>query len=89
MEEVRVWLVEREYSRDVANMVRLTYATPDGDRYVVMEKSLASAAEADDVTASVRVSPDKLVRVRNDEVRKRYREEVGRMMEEYDPGDRV
>lgn len=88
MEEVRVWLVEREYGRDVANMVRLTYATPDGERYVVMEKSLGSAAEADEVTASVRVSRDKLVEA-PDDLKERYGREAARMMDEYDAGDRV
>lgn len=89
MSDVRVWLVEREYSRDVANMVRLTYATPDGERYVVMEKSLGSAMEADEVTAAVRVSSDKLVEVRDDGVRERYMDEAERMMDEYDAGERV
>ena len=39
---VEVWLVERTYSDDEQNLVVLTYATPDGERYFRKERALTT-----------------------------------------------
>jgi hypothetical protein len=41
-EPVQVWLVERTYSDDEQNMIILTYATTDGERYFRKERALTS-----------------------------------------------
>lgn len=88
-DEVTVWLVERSYDRDVANMLNLTYATPDGARALRMERSLANPHQADQVTAGRRVTEDALEPVEDDERRERYAREVERVREEHGPDDTV
>ncbi len=83
---MRAWLVERDY--DDKGLVRLVYATPDGDRRVVQERSsrlLASTA----VTAARDVDPDRLEPVPDDATRERYRAEVSRMRGRHGPDDAV
>ncbi|MFQ3320223.1 MAG: hypothetical protein ACI80F_002301, partial [Natronomonas sp.] len=41
-DSVRVWLVERTYGDDEQNLIILTYATPDGERYLRKERALTS-----------------------------------------------
>lgn len=55
---VRVWLVERTYSDDEQNVIILTYATPDGERYFGKERSLTSFSDVRDTTAAVDATPE-------------------------------
>jgi len=57
-ERVRMWLVERTYSDDEQNMVILTYATPDGERYFRKERALTSFSDVRDTTAAVDTDPE-------------------------------
>jgi hypothetical protein len=88
-DEVRVWLVERSYDRDVANMINLTYATPSGDRAIHLERSLANPQQADAVTAARTAPTDRLEPVDDDDLRARYAREAERISEDHDPDDTV
>ena len=85
-DEVRVWLVERDYNdRDL--IIHL-YATPDGDR--VFRRELAAAAmDRMSVTAARDVPEDDLESVDDAETRERYAEEAGRMADEHAPTDDI
>lgn len=62
-DEVRVWLVERTYGDDEQNLVILTYATPDGERYLRKERALTSfTGDNRETTAALDVDPDDLGR---------------------------
>jgi len=84
---VRVWLVERTYSDDEQNLIILTYATPDGERYFRKERALTSFGDVRDTTAAVTASPGNLGRVDDPNERARYAAEARRMREEHDPDD--
>jgi hypothetical protein len=89
-EIVRVWLVERTYSDDELNLVILTYATPDGRREFRKERALPSfTGAARETTAALDVSPRNLSAVDDGETRDRYRTEVERMRERYDPDEAI
>jgi hypothetical protein len=88
-ESVQVWLVERTYSDDELNIIILTYATPDGDRYLRKERALTSFGDRRDTTAAVDASPDSLGGVDDAETRERWAAEASRMREEHDPDDLV
>lgn len=83
---MRTWLVERDY--DDKGLVRLVYATPDGDRAITVERSAARLAETT-VTAARDVEAAKLRPVSDASTRERYREEVERLRERHDPDDEV
>lgn len=83
---MRCWLVERDY--DDKGLVRLVYATPDGQRHVVKERSAAMLGRID-VTASIDVDPERLEPVDDEVTRDRYADEVDRMADRYDPDDPV
>jgi len=83
----RCWLVERGY--DDRGLVRLTYATPDGERMRRRELSRSLLARRDAApTAAVDVEEDDLVPVPDGD-RDRYAAEADRMAAEHDPGDEV
>lgn len=86
-ETVRVWLVERTYSDDEQNLIILTYATPDGERYFRKERALTSFGDVRDTTAAVDVSPDNLGLVQDDELEAQYAAEAQRMRDRHDPDD--
>jgi len=86
-ESVRVWLVERTYSDDEQNLIILTYATPDGERYFRKERALTSFSDRRDTTAAVEADPENLGDVADDDLREQYRTEARRMAEKHDPGD--
>ncbi len=86
-EAVRVWLVERTYSDDEQNVVILTYATPDGERYFRKERALTSFSDVRDTTAAVEAGPGELGPVDDPELRERYATEARRMRDAHDPGD--
>jgi hypothetical protein len=84
---VRVWLVERTYSDDEQNIIILTYATPDGERYLRKERALTSFGDRRDTTAAVDAKPGSLGDVDDPEERERYAAEARRMRDEHAPED--
>jgi hypothetical protein len=85
MAETRVWLVERAYNDK--GMVRLVYATTDGDRYLRKQLSERMLMQRD-VTAAVDVDDDRLEDTA-DENRQRYADEASRMADQHDPDDAI
>jgi|GEM_PF-155809 hypothetical protein len=83
---VRCWLVEREYTDK--GLVTIVYATPDGERAAIMQRSSNMLARTD-VTAARDVDPDELEPVDDPETRDRYAHEVERMRENNDPDDAI
>lgn len=86
-EVVRVWLVERTYSDDEQNMIILTYATTDGERYFRKERALTSFTDVRDTTAAVDAEPGNLGAVDDEALREQYAAEAKRMAERHDPDD--
>ena len=86
-EDVRVWLVERTYSDDEQNLIILTYATADGERYFRKERALTSFTDVRDTTAAVDADADNLGTVNDSELRERYAAEAQRMADIHDPDD--
>jgi hypothetical protein len=86
---VRVWLVERTYSDDEQNVIILTYATTDGERYFRKERALTSFSDVRDTTAAVDADPGNLGAVTERAERERYAAEATRMAERHDPDDVV
>ncbi|RKD89281.1 hypothetical protein [Halopiger aswanensis] len=86
-DDVRVWLVERTYSDDEQNMIILTYATLDGDRYFRKERALTSFTDIRDTTAAVDVPPTNLGTVDDPDQQAQYAAEAQRMAEIHDPDD--
>jgi len=84
---VRVWLVERTYSDDEQNVIVLTYATADGERYFRKERALTSFTDVRDTTAAVDAEPENLGAVEDPDLRERYATEARRMAEHHDPDD--
>ncbi|ESS03080.1 MAG: hypothetical protein A07HR67_02590 [uncultured archaeon A07HR67] len=87
--DARVWLVERTYSDDEQNVVILTYATLDGERYVRKERALTSFSDVRDTTAAVDAGPGDLGSVADPDRRERYATEARRMRDAHDPDDRI
>ncbi|MFC7131762.1 MULTISPECIES: hypothetical protein [Salinibaculum] len=85
MAETRVWLVDRTYNDK--GMVRLVYATTDGDRYLRRQLSERMLMQKD-VTAAVDVEEDRLEPT-PDEERERYAAEATRMSDDHDPDEAV
>jgi len=86
---VRVWLVERTYSDDEQNLIILTYATPDGERYFRKERALTSYTDTRDTTAAVDADPDNLGTVDDPDRREQYASEARRMAERHEPDDAI
>ena len=86
-DDVRMWLVERTYSDDEQNMVILTYATPDGERYFRKERALTSFADVRDTTAAVDAPPSNVGTVDDPDDRERYAAEATRIASDHDPDD--
>ena len=87
-DQVRVWLVERTYSDDEQNLIILTYATLDGERYYRKERALTSFTDTRDTTAAVDVEPENLGRTEPERV-EQYAAEAERMADRHDPGDAI
>jgi len=81
---MQCWLVERTF--DDKGLVRLVYATPDGSRAVIRERS---AAHLDGVTAAAEIGVENLEPVADADRRERYASEAERMADRHDPGDAV
>jgi hypothetical protein len=88
-ETVRTWLVERTYSDDEQNLIILTYATPDGERYFRKERALTSYTDARETTAAADADPENLGTVEDPERRERYAAEAQRMAAKHDPDDPI
>jgi len=86
---VRVWLVERTYSDDEQNLIILTYATPDGERYFRKERALTSYTDQRVTTAAVDADPENLGTVEDADERERYAAEAQRMAAAHDPDDPI
>ncbi|MGM0592328.1 MAG: hypothetical protein ACQETI_12010 [Halobacteriota archaeon] len=86
-ETIRVWLVERTYSDDEQNLIILTYATTDGERYFRKERALTSFSDVRDTTAAVDADRSNLGNVDDAETREQYAAEATRMAEKHDPDD--
>ena len=86
-ETIRMWLVERTYSDDEQNMVILTYATSDGERYFRKERALTSFSDVRDTTAAVDASPSNVGTVDDSAERERYAAEATRMANAHEPDD--
>jgi len=84
---VRVWLVERTYSDDEQNLIILTYATPDGERYFRKERALTSFTDVRDTTAAVDAEPGNLGSVDDADLREQYAAEAQRMADVHEPDD--
>jgi len=82
-DDVRVWLVERDYTDK--GLVTLTYATPDGERVLVQQRS---AVNLGDVPAARTVDPGRLDPAGGAD-RERYADEAERMAGKHDPDDAV
>jgi hypothetical protein len=87
VDSVRVWLVERTYSDDEQNLIILTYATPEGDRYYRKERALTSFTDVRDTTAAIEVDPTDLGSVGDVDQREQYATEAQRMREVHEPSD--
>ena len=85
---VRTWLVERTYSDDELNLIILTYATTDGERYFRKERALTSVTDARETTAAVDVDPHNLGDVPADQ-REEFAAQARRTAEQYDPDDAI
>ena len=83
--EIRVWLVERTFSRDIGNMVMLTYATENGERFMMKEKAVSNPEDADSIPCSVEVEESRLSEVPETDMKERYEREAERLMEEKSP----
>lgn len=83
-EAVRVWLVERTF--DDKGLLRLVYATPEGDRQAVRERSAARLGQYD-VTAAIDAEADDLAPVEDEETQEWYADEASRMQERHEPDD--
>jgi len=88
-DDTRVWLVERTYSDDEQNLIILTYATTDGERYFRKERALTSFGDQRDTTAAVTVEPHNLGRVEDPDRRDRFAAEAKRMADVHDPDDLI
>lgn len=83
---VRCWLVERTF--DDKGLVRLVYATPDGERAVTSERSSAMLRRSS-ITAATDVEEADLDPVTDEATRKRYATEAERTAENHDPDDPI
>ena len=84
-----MWLVERTYSDDEQNLIILTYATRDGERYFRKERALTTFSNTPDVTAAVDVSERNLGEVVDPEARERYADTATRTAANHQPDDVV
>ena len=82
-DEVRVWLVEREFTDK--GLVTVVYATTDGESHLLRQ---ASTNQLREVTAARDVAPDRLEPTDGDDV-ERYAVEATRMAGRHDPDEVV
>ncbi len=81
-----VWLVDRQF--DSKGLVRLTYATEDGERVHTKELAERRLVTGNGITAGRDVDETALGEAPDDEV-DRFAAEASRMASEHDPDDVV
>ncbi|SNR44236.1 hypothetical protein [Halorubrum vacuolatum] len=81
-----VWLVDRQF--DSKGLVRLTYATTDGERVHIKELAERRLVMGDGVTAGRDVDGNALGETDPEDV-ERFKREATRMAAEHDPDDTV
>ena len=84
---IQVWLVERTYSDDEQNLIILTYATTDGERYFRKERALTSFTDVRDTTAAISADPENIGAVEDPDLQEQYATEAQRMAEKHDRDD--
>lgn len=82
----RIWLVDRTVT-EKPSLINHIYATPDGDRYLLIERSSVGSQPAEHTTASIEVDTAKLSEVKDRELQDAYAAEATRMAERHDPED--
>ena len=82
----QVWLVDRQF--DSKGLVRLTYATTDGERVHTKELAEQRLVTGAGITAARDVEETALGETDPDEV-ERFATEASRMAEEHEPDDTV
>ena len=82
----RVWLVDREF--DSKGLVRLRYATTDGERVHTKELAEQRLMTSGGVTAAVDVTDEQLERT-DAENRDRFSTEANRMASDHQPDDTI
>jgi hypothetical protein len=85
----RVWLIERTYFDDEQNLIILTYATTDDERYFRKERALTSFTDVRETPAAVDADADNLGPVDDPELRERYAAEAQRMADVHAPDDAI
>jgi len=85
-ETVQCWLVERDYEHE--SMVKLVYATVDGERHVTQQRSSA-LLQKKPVTAGTEVEERRLEAVEDEADRRRYATEAQRVAANNDPDERL
>ncbi|MFB6267508.1 MAG: hypothetical protein ABEI31_07600 [Halodesulfurarchaeum sp.] len=91
-DEIRVWMVERTFSMDSPHLLQITYATPDGERYLKKEwayNRFGNLSRAPEVTAAIEVSEERLAPVPEADLVDRFCAEAERMRERHDPDETV
>ncbi|MFA9516745.1 hypothetical protein ACERIT_05950 [Halopenitus sp. H-Gu1] len=86
----RLWLVDREF--DSKGLVRLTYATTDGERVHTRELAEQRLSMGDGVTAAIDVEEtgeEEVLAAADEEDRERFRTEAQRMAADHDPDETV
>lgn len=81
-----VWLVDRQF--DSKGLVRLTYATEDGERMHTKELAEQRLVTGDGITAGREVEKTALGESPDDEI-ERFAAEASKMAAEHDLDDRV
>lgn len=84
---IKMWLVERTYSDDEQNLIILTYATTDGERYFRKERALTSFTDVRDTTAAISADPENVGPVEDPDLQEQYAAEAQRMAQRHDPDD--
>lgn len=85
-----LWLVDREF--DSKGLVRLTYATTDGERVHTKEIAEQRLYMGDGVTAAIDVDEgegDRGLTAADEDDRERFRTEARRMAADHDPDETV
>lgn len=86
MSETQCWLVDRDYEHE--DLITIVYATPDGRRKLTSQRS-STMLLIESMTAGKMIPDAHLEPVRDDDERRRYAREAGRMAEQHDPDDTV
>lgn len=87
-EQVRVWLVDRAVT-EKPSLINHIYATEDGERYMLIERSSGGSAAVEESKAGMDVDADELSPVDDPELQAEYAAEAERMAEKHAPEDAI